>query len=98
MTSPALWHVLNRNGAACDNGRGSIRTALRCHGNPYSAGDCPWCFLRRLLLPGRLQAHDVVFPDLLETLQITESKLQDMDVMRDSHFGQFHQRTLIEPT
>ena len=54
--------------------------------------------MRRFLLPGCVQAHDIMFPDLLEALQIPEGEVQDMDVMRDSHFGQFYQHTLIEST
>src|SRR6266581_1574556 len=98
MDSPSLWHVLHRNGMPCKRSRCSVQTALRCPRGLYSAGACLRCPLQRLLLPGRVQTHNVMFPDLLETLHIPEGEVQDMDVMRDGHFGQFHQHTLIEST
>ena len=98
MTSPSRWRVLHRKRAPSYQGGSPVRTALGYKGRRCRARDRLWYPLWLPLLPLRVHAHDVLLPDLLEALEITESEVQDIHVMRDGHYGQFHQYGLVEST
>src|SRR5262249_3241440 len=93
-----LSFALHGKCAPSNRGGSPIQTGRHCQGSSGGTPGHPPCPLPWLLAPRRAQAHDVLFPDLLEALEITEGELQDMDVMRNGYFGHFYQYTLIEST